>query len=366
MTPCTPAGVPAARPTRAKPTWPIDEYAISRLKFACPMAANEPSAIDMIEMKTMICCHCVVIAGNAVMMTRTRDRDGGDLRRGGEKRGDRRRRTFIDVGRPHVERHGRHFEGETDHEEDEAENDACRGSGGDRRGDAGKCHGAGKSIEQRGAVEHHSRRQRAKHEIFEPGFGSTHVVAVEGGDDIERQRHQFEPEIERDQAVRRNEHLHADRRQDDEDRKLELLQPGAAHVILRHDERDQRAEQRQDFHKARKAVVDEGTVENLGACLARQQCRENRQREETDGELGDEPAGALAADRANHDQHKRADRQQKLGEGVRQDEGKNGHRCAWIVGSAAAFVVDSAASKFLTSCSTGAAVGSSTGWGRTP
>ena len=71
MTPCTPAGVPAARQTRAKPTWPIDEYAISRLKFACPMAANEPSAIDMIEMKTMICCHCVVIAGNAVMMTRT-------------------------------------------------------------------------------------------------------------------------------------------------------------------------------------------------------------------------------------------------------------------------------------------------------
>ncbi len=58
------------------------------------------------------------------------------------------------------------------------------------------------------------------------------------------------------------------------------------------------------------------------------------------------------------DEDERADREQKLGERVRKDEGEAAHRCASIVWSAAVLVVASAASKFFTSCSTGAAVGS--------
>jgi len=37
---------------------------------------------------------------------------------------DRRRRALVDVGRPHVERHGRDLEGDTDQQEDEADDKA--------------------------------------------------------------------------------------------------------------------------------------------------------------------------------------------------------------------------------------------------
>ena len=46
------------------------------------------------------------------------------LRRGGEEGRHRRRRAFVDVGRPHVERHGRDLEGEAGQHEDQAEDQA--------------------------------------------------------------------------------------------------------------------------------------------------------------------------------------------------------------------------------------------------
>ena len=50
------------------------------------------------------------------------------------------------------------------------------------------------------------------------------VVAVDGGDDVERQRLQLEAEIERDQVVGRDHHQHAERGEQDEDRELEALE----------------------------------------------------------------------------------------------------------------------------------------------
>ena len=51
--------------------WPIDEYPISRLMLVCPIAANAPSTIEAIETKIRICCHWIVMVGNAVVTTRT-------------------------------------------------------------------------------------------------------------------------------------------------------------------------------------------------------------------------------------------------------------------------------------------------------
>src|SRR3954468_23030884 len=48
----------------------MDEYAIRRLMLRWPMAANDPSAMDACDMKTMICCHWPVMPGNASMKTR--------------------------------------------------------------------------------------------------------------------------------------------------------------------------------------------------------------------------------------------------------------------------------------------------------
>ena len=53
-------------------------------------------------------------------------RDRRDLRRGGEEDRDRRRRAFVDVRRPHVERHGGDLEGEADQHEHDADDQAGR------------------------------------------------------------------------------------------------------------------------------------------------------------------------------------------------------------------------------------------------
>ena len=101
-------------------------------------------------------------------------RHGGDLGRGGEEGGDRRRRALVDVGRPHVERHRRDLEGEADEQEHEAEDqaDVLAGAGRALRdgGDAGEARRAGEAVDQRGAVEQHARRQRAEHEVLEAGL----------------------------------------------------------------------------------------------------------------------------------------------------------------------------------------------------
>ena len=75
-----------------------------------------------------------------------RDGDRRHFGRGGEKGGDRRRRAFVDVGRPHVERHGRHFEREAREQEDEAEDDADLRASRQRLGDAVELHRAGIAV----------------------------------------------------------------------------------------------------------------------------------------------------------------------------------------------------------------------------
>ena len=38
--------------------------------FVCPIAANDPSAIEAMETNTTICCHCEVMPGNAITAAR--------------------------------------------------------------------------------------------------------------------------------------------------------------------------------------------------------------------------------------------------------------------------------------------------------
>ena len=88
-------------------------------------------------MKTMICCHWPSDAGKGVDEDAHRHRHAGHLGRGGEEGGHRRRRALVDVGRPHVERHGRDLEGDAGGDEDEAEDQAEPALALQRRGDAG-------------------------------------------------------------------------------------------------------------------------------------------------------------------------------------------------------------------------------------
>ena len=60
----------------------------------------------------------------APSVTRISSAMAASLGRGGEEGGDRRRRALVDVGRPHVERHGGDLEGEADQQEHEADDQA--------------------------------------------------------------------------------------------------------------------------------------------------------------------------------------------------------------------------------------------------
>ena len=59
--------------------------------------------------------------------------DAGDLRRGGEERRHRRGRAFIDVRRPHMERHGGNLEAEAGEQKHQPENQPAAGLGGRMR-----------------------------------------------------------------------------------------------------------------------------------------------------------------------------------------------------------------------------------------
>ncbi len=134
-----------------------------------PIAAKAPSAIEAMETKTTICCHSAVMPGKCRYRDAHEHRDARHFRRRGEEGRDRRRRAFIDVRRPHMERHGRDLEAEAGEQEDDAEDQPDIGRTALRRGvgNAGKAHRAGKAVDQRGAVKQHARRQRAEHEIFQ-------------------------------------------------------------------------------------------------------------------------------------------------------------------------------------------------------
>ncbi len=116
------------------------------------------------------------------------ERDRGDLRRHREERRDRRRRPLVDVGRPHMERHGRDLEGEPDRDEHDADDETDRRAAiGEELGEAIEARRPGEAVDQRGTVEQHAGGQRAEDEVLEPGLGRADRVAVEGGEDVERQ-----------------------------------------------------------------------------------------------------------------------------------------------------------------------------------
>ena len=81
--------------------------------------------------------------------------EGCHLWRRAHERGDRCRRAFIDVRRPHVERHGGKFEGEASDDEGDTDDQPGRYTMriGDRLGDAGEIHAAGETVGERDAVE---------------------------------------------------------------------------------------------------------------------------------------------------------------------------------------------------------------------
>ncbi len=91
-------------------------------------------------------------------------------------------------------------------------------------------------------------------------------VAVARGDHVKRQAHQFEAEIERDQIGGRDQHQHAEGREQDQDGVFEPLLALAPIVVDRHRDGGGRAEDRQDLQKPGEAVDHETAAEGDEPC----------------------------------------------------------------------------------------------------
>ncbi len=242
-------------------------------------------------------------------------RHRGDLGRGGKEGGDRGWRAFVDVGRPHVERHGRDLEGQPSDQEDETERQAEGGlTSGERRRDAGEARLAGEAIDEGSAVEQHPRRQGAQHEILEPRLGRAQRIPVDGGKHVDRQRLHLQPKIERDEIGGRDHHHHAERRQYDQHRILEAFELLGAHEADRHGDGDARADQRHDLQEPRERIEREGTVEGGTVAGSDNQDRPDHH-DERHGKVGDRGRRALTSEHADHEQRQRADRHHDLGQG---------------------------------------------------
>ena len=121
--------------------------------------------------------------------------------------------------------------------------------------------GAGEAVDQRGAVEQHARGERAEDEVLQPGLGRAHVVAVEGGDDVERQALQLEAEIERDQVVGRDHQHHAERWRAGPARGTRSGRCLALDVVQRRSAGERRADQHQHLDEDGEGVDDEHAAE---------------------------------------------------------------------------------------------------------
>jgi hypothetical protein len=105
----------------------------------------------------------------------------------------------------------------------------------------------------------------AEDEIFEPGFARTRRVALECGDDIERQALQLETDIKRDEIVGRDHHQHAGGCEQHEHGKLEFHPSRPAPIIDRHEKGDGSACEREELKSSRKWIDDEAVVEQGGS-----------------------------------------------------------------------------------------------------
>ena len=126
-----------------------------RFRLVCAIAARLPSSIERDRQHDQHLLPVDRDAEHALDQQAHRDREGGELRRAADQQRHRRRRALVDVGHPHVERHGAELEGEPGDDEDDAEDQhrAVDLAGADRLEDLADLERAGRAVDHRHAVE---------------------------------------------------------------------------------------------------------------------------------------------------------------------------------------------------------------------
>ncbi len=155
------------------------------------------------------------------------------------------------------------------------------------------------------------------------------------GDHVERQAHQFEPEIKRDQIGGRDQHQHAKRRKHDQNRIFEALLMFAQRVIERHGNGGSRADQRQDFEKPGEIVDNETAAEGDQLALRQQQYDCAGDHQKSDRGAVNRARRRVDAEHAEHQQRHGAEAKHDFREN-RQERGQFSRRSSTHFPNAAA------------------------------
>ena len=127
----------------------------------------------------------------------------------GHERGHRGRRALVHVRGPHVERHRRHLEAEPHDHQHQGDEDqrVVESTRIDRRGDFDQARAARGAEDEGNAVKQEARRERAQDEILGRRFDGPGFKPLEARQDVERDGHQLDAEID-DQEVGAGDHDH--------------------------------------------------------------------------------------------------------------------------------------------------------------
>ena len=137
------------------------------------------------------------------------DGEGGQFRRRAQQQGHGRRRTLIHVRHPHVEWHDAQFEGQASDQEHQAEDhDGAVGLAVfQRHAQFAQVQGAGSAVQHRDTVQHETGSQCAQDEVFHGRFRGLGIVTAQSDQCVQRQRHQFQTQVD-DQEVVGRDHDH--------------------------------------------------------------------------------------------------------------------------------------------------------------
>ena len=132
------------------------------------------------------------------------------------------------------------------------------------------------------------------------------------GDHVKRQAHQFEAEIEGDKIGGRDQHQHAEGREEDEDRVFEPLLALAPIVVDRHHDGGGRTEDRQNFQKPGEAIDHETAAEGDEPPFRQHEDDNPRHHQKRDRGGVDRAHRALAAIGADHQERHGAEPEHDL------------------------------------------------------
>ena len=114
-----------------------------------------------------------------------------------------------------MKRHGGNLEGEASQDENQPNRQPLAAAGGVEQclRDTLKTGGAGKTINQRRAIQEQARSQGTQHEVFQARFGGLFIIPMEGRHHVKAEREQFQADIDGHEIIRTQHDKHTERRE---------------------------------------------------------------------------------------------------------------------------------------------------------